>query len=532
MQKYKMTTISLALLLSACTASEQEKQNQLNSVSDEIDALRTALLDRDYNQVNTLMSQCLNQQPSTEIEEQCLVLYQDGVNQTQPILDALKNWYTTQPNNYHATMLLSSAFYTNAWVHRGHTFSKKISTFRIDEFNYLLHQSIAFAHQAQLLRPDLPYSYATAIDSYGRLQGSGLGVQQKQLINLAAENVPTSIVVARTEIEINQPRWGGSYEAMEKVRNAFELSTDDPSKLKYLNNQIKLIKARDLYTEGVSEYDVEKSRLLFKELLEVNFRPELVHAHLATLETDNDKRLHHIQESLAVNAYNEFNLYTAVGRSLFMNSDINQQAFERYITEYPNSYLWHLWQGQHLFESGKYQQSLTLFEQAQAIEPYQPKPQQYIQVVKSNLGQKVTPFDEQWFIEMAAYSYPRNTVLQQVFVHYASDLEHLADSDKEKIYRRLQEIYNTETLKEQLQRKFTEQQLSKEELEVLLAMFSKVSRVNLLNQEQFITRATSVFSKEQGDQILKKADSALSSILVDLNGKYRSTSEFALSGKK
>ena len=129
-----------------------------------------------------------------------------------PILD---EWVAKDPNSYSAHLARAEYLVTAGYQARGDQSADETSAGQFAEINVLLDKAVKDAVVAIKLDPKSSLAYAAIIDA---ARGSSDDDMRGKAFAAGLKNVPLSMVIRVSEIRALQPRWGGSYGAMEAWR--------------------------------------------------------------------------------------------------------------------------------------------------------------------------------------------------------------------------------------------------------------------------------------------------------------------------
>lgn len=530
---YYILVGSLCLALTSCkSVSENNATSKLHSdfyfqsYFEQVSAIREALVSKNYTRVSEILKPCIVEEGlDIRTEVRCEKLYNNSVNQTDELVLAAYYWFESEENNYHATMLVAKNSYQSAWIRRSHNWSSAVSSYRIDEFNEMLHKAIKVAEHAYNLRPDLPYSYNLIIDSYGRTKGETYEPTRLDWIVLADEKVPNSFIITESDINVSQPRWGGSYKEMERIRNNFYKRTNNEVALEMLDNYILYIKARDLSRNNVGESDKNLIYSIYKELLEKNYKPDLINREISWLKGTIEERRYHLEKSYNVEPYDEYNLFRLADFARNVNKSYQVELYKRYLKEFPNSYSALMELSEILYELGKLKESKEAMLSALRIEPYQPEPQQFIAMLDAKLGNPPQDFDATWYREIVAYAYPRNKVYENIKSNITKDIIKLNSKTQAQELARVEKHFNIENMRKLLLLKLEQSNLSEDELKTAFYTFSEITRVNHKNKKD--VKEELVKKQENGDLkiLVNKVNDMFISVIAELDKLYKESFE-------
>ena len=128
-----------------------------------------------------------------------------------PLLD---EWVAKDPNSYTAHTARAEYLVAAGYQARGNQYANETSEGQFAEMNALLAKAVKDAVAAIKLNPKSGFPYAVIIEAS---RGASEDVMREQAFAAGLKNVPLSMVIRVSEMRALQPRWGGSYRAMERL---------------------------------------------------------------------------------------------------------------------------------------------------------------------------------------------------------------------------------------------------------------------------------------------------------------------------
>jgi tetratricopeptide (TPR) repeat protein len=161
------------------------------------------------------------------------------------LADQLKKWAADSPDSAIAHCARAMALERAAAHARGHEGGPSSSILPDDfvEMEKDLSQAMMEADSARALDPDLMNAYLTAINA-AKMESDSVALNDASKRALA--KFPLSFEVRRTLIDTMTPRWGGSYDAMDKFANESQAQVSQNPMLKYLLGFPSMEQAEDL----------------------------------------------------------------------------------------------------------------------------------------------------------------------------------------------------------------------------------------------------------------------------------------------
>ena len=164
------------------------------------------------------------------------------------IADQLKKWAANSPDSAIAHCARAMSLEQEAAHARGHEGgpASGISSDGFVEMEKELNQATMEADSARALDPNLMDAYLIAIDA-AKMESDSVAMDDASKRALA--KFPLSFVIRRSLIAGMTPRWGGSYDAMDKFANESQVRVAQNPMLKYLLGFPLLEQAKDIQLE-------------------------------------------------------------------------------------------------------------------------------------------------------------------------------------------------------------------------------------------------------------------------------------------
>lgn len=164
------------------------------------------------------------------------------------IADQLKKWAADSPESAIAHCARAMLLEREAAQARGHE-GGPTSSIPSDHFMEMekdLSQSVMEADSARSLDPGLINAYLPAIDA-AKMEADPVAMEEAS--KRALEKFPTSFQIRRTLIIGLEPRWGGSYDAMDKFANESQARVSQNPALRFLLGFPAMAQARALQVD-------------------------------------------------------------------------------------------------------------------------------------------------------------------------------------------------------------------------------------------------------------------------------------------
>jgi tetratricopeptide (TPR) repeat protein len=172
------------------------------------------LRDRKFQQLDTQLNSYQKAFEENVLEEGNLAIAFDTFGFTDPALTRiLEEWVEKEPGSFPAHLARAEHLLALGWQARGDRFAEKTSEQQFNEMQNLLGESVKEAIAAIKLNPKSSIGYGLIIDA-AKGVGSGDGLRRAYAAGI--KNVPLSLSIRTYVMTALEPRWGGSYDAMEK----------------------------------------------------------------------------------------------------------------------------------------------------------------------------------------------------------------------------------------------------------------------------------------------------------------------------
>ncbi|MBY6197251.1 tetratricopeptide repeat protein [Vibrio hangzhouensis] len=510
----KCVAFALIALSVGVTQASEDEISVDSTLSNKISQLRKSIIAQDYPAVDRILSQCGKGFTSNYQQEQkCLSIYKDTPNLREEFVDALNQWYRTEADNFHANMLMGSLSSLDGWVERTHFGRKGVSINQMSYFRKAQLTAVEYFRQAIVIQPDLPFGYLMGVESLGKLSKE-YDEYRTFWVNATNEKFPNNISLAKLNIYDNQVRWGGSYEAMEAIKDQYWNRSQNQLGRAILENQIELIKSRDLYGDvgiGEDNPDYKLAQSILYMLLDRGFSIAETHMQLSeALSRDNShlEAEEHLAMSLKHNPFNEFSLWVAATCEDCDDFQKRVQYLEQYLYDYPSSYGGWMQLGRHQFDEGNYLKAIEAYTKSIELKPYEPAPWQMINFSNRKLGRETAHFEsEQWFKNTLAYVYPSQEVLTFLMAKLNEVFEKVEPNKRQELVLAIDRHFTLERYTQKLRYNLDVLELTSQEWNDVITYFAHTSN---------ITTQTTKSYREKVVERFQGKDPALPSSKVNL----------------
>ena len=172
------------------------------------------LRDRKFQQLDTQLNSYQKAFEGNVLEEGNLAIAFDTFGFTDPALTPiLEEWVKNEPSSYPAHLARAEHLLALGWQARGDRSTEKTSEQQFNEMQNLFGEGVKEAIAAIKLNPKSSIGYALIIDA---TKGAGSGDGLRRAYAVGIKNVPLSLSIRTYVMTALEPRWGGSYDAMEK----------------------------------------------------------------------------------------------------------------------------------------------------------------------------------------------------------------------------------------------------------------------------------------------------------------------------
>lgn len=262
MRKFPSPLFPLALLLVlsllSCQAPKTPQAN--GDFPDKLHIL--ALLEKqDYDGLEQLLTG-LQQATENNIAEETKTYFAfDAFATSRPgVASLLQKWVAARPSSYCAQLATGIYFLELGIDRRGGDWASKTSTEQFAQMNAAFDQAIPYLQAALSINPRLTDAYAAQI-TIAVFRGDD--ELEQALTQKGLEIAPASFNIRRIHMAALEPRWGGSYAAMEEFAEQSQIHAAAFPKLKVLRGLI----AWDQGTYAFADKDYGKAAELFTQAL-------------------------------------------------------------------------------------------------------------------------------------------------------------------------------------------------------------------------------------------------------------------------
>jgi tetratricopeptide (TPR) repeat protein len=157
----------------------------------------------------------LQEQTERDIAQEANVAFAfETFASADPALDSIfAQWVKQFPRSYSAHLAWATYLFAQGWNTRANKYSNEISQQQLARTRLFFTRGIGEAQTALMLKPLLPQPYALLLQERWADQGIRSCLQEGAI---ALARIPASFVIRAEIMRCLQPRWGGSYPAMER----------------------------------------------------------------------------------------------------------------------------------------------------------------------------------------------------------------------------------------------------------------------------------------------------------------------------
>jgi tetratricopeptide (TPR) repeat protein len=220
------------------------------------------LRDRKFEQLDTQLNSYQKAFEENVLEEGNLAIAFDAFGFTDPALTKiLEEWVKNEPSSYPAHLARAQHLLAMGWQARGNRFADKTSEQQVNEMQTLLDESAKEAIAAIKLNPKSSIGYGLIIDA---AKGVGSSDGLNWAYTAGIKNVPLSLSIRVYVMGAIEPRWGGTYEAMEKFGDEAQKYAAQNPRLISLKGYADTDRAGEAFRGG----DPKKAIRLYNRALE------------------------------------------------------------------------------------------------------------------------------------------------------------------------------------------------------------------------------------------------------------------------
>lgn len=489
---------ALVALSSGCTntmpagsaepGSEFTQFDTFSSAEDNFDALRVTdryqslLLAGDHEAIEANLEHCLQQAPIGLAEVHCqrkLNITMASIN--LDLSDALYAWLDDEPDSYIANIWLAAHLDAKAWDIRGNKFVSQTLIEHTDAYRTLQQDAIHYAEVARELRPDLPYAYAMLVQYYGSGNNPRGELGQARFEEALAQH-PESYMVRVRRMSRLQPRWGGSYQAIDDVVEASEPYWESNPLLRELAFYPLLARARDLWDGHGVDRNLASARELFEQAFALSPGSPTTLSYMALMHRTNlelEEYINALDKAIQLGGASQDTLNRAWDSAFHSRVPFEQR--EPYVhlgaSHNPDSTRWQYRMGYFLHNHEHHEEALEYLQIALSQQPFHIDAERAYRRSRQAMGDDIPRFnrDHDYLSRYLAFVFPAEHYLE----HYRTTLHELLleqhpDLDPEQLSEALAEAMDHRTLRDGMTAFWEETDLSVDQLNVLTTAFAEI----------------------------------------------------------
>jgi tetratricopeptide (TPR) repeat protein len=193
-----------------------------------------------------------------EMTEDDVFLVFDEFNVTDPTLEAkLNRWVEASPKSYSAYLARGIYYKSLGWKNRGAKISSETAQAKIDAMKLYFDKAIKEFSAVQDIKPNLIVVYCALIDIYRNYSENNM---TRLLAEEGLKYFPESLLVRWYYLLSLEPKWGGSFEEMDRFIKEAEPFYEKNPKLRILKGRIAVAKGdqfldQTMYPQAIALYD-------------------------------------------------------------------------------------------------------------------------------------------------------------------------------------------------------------------------------------------------------------------------------------
>ncbi|MGA1870485.1 MAG: tetratricopeptide repeat protein [bacterium] len=315
--------------------------------------LRDMLENQQFKKLNNILEEYQNNFEKDQTEEYKIYDAFHAFSITDSSYEeSFETWINDFPDNYQPYLALAHYYYAKGWESRGYKFIDETSKEQLDRMLFYFLKSEENLRIALKMNPHLLSGYELLIGIYN---ATGNDAAEDAVIEKALTLFPYSFLIRSCMIWAKQPRWGGSYSAMEKIAKEAERYADINPELTLLYgfiyiDQGRILERRKKYEEALKFYT---KALTFGD--HWSFYCERAKIYLFDLH-EYDRALENINRCIELRPTKD-EIYLLRSRIYFAKGSYRDSLDELETTELikpddPSTKKWKLWASKNLLNRG------------------------------------------------------------------------------------------------------------------------------------------------------------------------------------
>lgn len=203
--------------------------------------IREMLSNKDFKKLNIALSDYQKAYEKDVRNEDNLLDAYVAFSVSDAYYEALLNeWVKSHPDSYQPYLARASYFYNLGWKSRGGKWANDTSDKQIEGMKSYFSKAKQDIEQVLKIKPDHIVPYYFLINIYKASGGDG---EVKVIVKKALEKCPNSFRIRSTYLLSITPRWGGTYEEMDRFAT-------ESQKYAFKNSRLKALKGYVFYDAG------------------------------------------------------------------------------------------------------------------------------------------------------------------------------------------------------------------------------------------------------------------------------------------
>ena len=256
----------------------------------DIDNIRNKLIEGRFEELNDQLAtyqEALDKDPLDEYK--VYDAYRTFFKCDKSLEEPLKAWQRTFPDHYQPHLAMAAFYFGRGWETRGYRYAGDTSEEQFEMMRTYFLKSEQNLKTALHIKPNLLTAHWIMI---GLSNASSVGGNENDAIEKAIQLFPLSYIIRSMAMWAKEPRWGGSFRAMERIAREAEKYAEVNPKLSSLYGEIylyqgenlrrknKLDEALKIYSKALSYGDNSK---IYKERADIYFENKKYHLALENI---------------------------------------------------------------------------------------------------------------------------------------------------------------------------------------------------------------------------------------------------------
>lgn len=471
------------------------------------------IIEQKFDLVEAAFQPCFsNNNPGFEIEIACSESFNIFNRFDESFLKKLQRWGEQKANSYLVKMALGNYYENAAWLIRGHGYSSETSRRHYNQYQIVLKKAVDKYREAVDLNPNLPFGYFSLVTTVGSLSSEDAQEIEK-IFAIGIKNNPKSFIIRDAMIGRKVPRWGGSYEKMEKIFQTATPYFSSAPFLEKLRYRIVTGKGWD-YLSGYGDipFDLKKARILFEEAHKIFPSNRtiflLAKSYLCCGEIKLEEGRNYLENTINNNPYKEFFMYSVIDLYNGLEDKKGKLNLLKWMAAInPDSFRMQMRLGNFYLNNNQDDLAKSAYQKVIRVNPFDIISFRNIQKIEQKNGKKVKYYwsNIEYLTKYLANIFPREEVLNQLFNQlYENLIKQDQQWDKIRLKKSIYGLITAAELENELLEKLPLLNLSLNELRSLTTKYADFNRSCNYLKKSYIEDTQKFFKTDAGAALQNK----------------------------